>query len=126
MFTKFYDNFKNFMKEYFIIIIALIVILFINFYRIPYDVNMPGGVIDLSDRIEVNGKDVEIEGTFLFLQISFFITYFYAVTSSYKVNIKAIFIKNTIHLLKVIVSEHERLYPGLYRTKGRGGNWFKR
>ena len=45
-----------------------------------------------------NHVPVEIEGPFLFLQVSFFTTYFYVVTSSYKVNIKAIFIKNTIHL----------------------------
>ena len=70
MFNKIYDKVKNFMKEYLGLIIFLAVFFFINFYNIPYDVNMPGGVIDLSDRIEVNGKEVKIDGTFNMAYVS--------------------------------------------------------
>ena len=30
--------------------------IFISFYDIPFDVNMPGGLISLNDRIKVDGK----------------------------------------------------------------------
>lgn len=70
MFNKIYDKLKDFMKEYLGLIVFLGIFLFINFYDIPYDVNMPGGLINLSDRIEVNGEDVEIDGTFNMAYVS--------------------------------------------------------
>lgn len=70
MFTKIYDKLKDFMKEYLGLIVFLGIFLFINFYDIPYDVNMPGGLINLTDRIEVNGEDVEIDGTFNMAYVS--------------------------------------------------------
>ena len=64
MFNNIYDKIKDFMKDYLGIIIFIGIFLFLTFYEIPYDVNMPGGLISLNDRIEVDGKKkkVEIEG----------------------------------------------------------------
>ncbi len=70
MFNKIYEKVKYFMKEYLVLIIFIGLFLFLNFYDIPYDVNMPGGLIDLSDRIEVNGEDVEVDGTFNMAYVS--------------------------------------------------------
>ena len=70
MFNNIYDKLKNFMKDYLGLIIFVGIFLFLTFYDIPYDVNMPGGLIDLSDRVEVNGKDVEVDGTFNMAYVS--------------------------------------------------------
>ena len=43
---------------------------FISFVDLPYDVNMPGGLISLNDRIEVDGKKIETEGTFNMAYVS--------------------------------------------------------
>lgn len=70
MFNNFYDKVKNFMKDYFLLFLFLGVFLFVSFYDIPYDVNMPGGLISLNDRIKVDGKKVETEGSFNMAYVS--------------------------------------------------------
>ena len=70
MFNKIYEKLKTFMKNYGGFLIFLLVFGFITLGRLPYDVNMPGGLIDLSDRVEVNGEDVEIDGTFNMAYVS--------------------------------------------------------
>lgn len=70
MFNKFYEKLKSFMKNYGGFLVFLLVFGVITFGRLPYDVNMPGGLIDLSDRVEVNGEDVEIDGTFNMAYVS--------------------------------------------------------
>ena len=50
------------MKNNLGLIIFVVVFVTFTFGRLPYDVNMPGGLIDLSDRVEVNGKDVKCKG----------------------------------------------------------------
>ena len=47
-----------------VLIIILVVFLCINFIKVPYEVQMPGGVIDLSDRITVDGKDLDVSGSY--------------------------------------------------------------
>ena len=42
--------------------IAIILILFL--VKIPYQVEAPGGIIDLNNRIKVNGEEIETEGSF--------------------------------------------------------------
>ncbi len=46
------------------LIIVLVAFLCINFIKVPYEVEMPGGVIDLSDRITVDGKDLNVSGSY--------------------------------------------------------------
>lgn len=70
MFNNIYEKIKRFMKNNLGLIIFVVVFVTFTFGRLPYDVNMPGGLIDLSDRVEVNGKDVDIEGTFNMAYVS--------------------------------------------------------
>ena len=70
MFNNVYDKIKRFMKENLAIIIFVGLFLFISFYDVPYDVNMPGGLISLNDRIEVDGKKVKTDGSFNMAYVS--------------------------------------------------------
>ena len=51
-------------KSNIILIVILVFFLCINFIKVPYEVEMPGGVIDLSDRITVDGKDLNVSGSY--------------------------------------------------------------
>ena len=70
MFNNIYVKIKNFMKRNIGLILFVIAFLTVTMVRLPYDVNMPGGTINLSDRIQVNGNDVSIEGTFNMAYVS--------------------------------------------------------
>lgn len=70
MFNNIYDKLKEFMKDYFGMILFIVIFFFITFYDLPYDVNMPGGLISLNDRIEVDGKKIETKGTFNMAYVS--------------------------------------------------------
>ena len=70
MFNNFYDRFKKFMKENWAFLLTLVVLLVVMFAKVPYEVNMPGGVIDLGNRVTVNGEVTEIEGTFNMAYVS--------------------------------------------------------
>ncbi len=70
MFNNFYDRFKNFMKENFLFLLFLILFIVVTFVRVPYEVNMPGGVIDLGNRVTVDGESVSIDGTFNMAYVS--------------------------------------------------------
>lgn len=70
MFNKIYDVIKNFMKDYGIFLIGMILILICVFVRVPYEVNMPGGIIDLENRVVVDGESANIEGSFNMAYVS--------------------------------------------------------
>lgn len=70
MFNNFYDRFKNFMKENFLFLLFLILFIVVTFVRVPYEVNMPGGVINLGNRVTVDGESVAIDGTFNMAYVS--------------------------------------------------------
>lgn len=70
MFINFYDRFKKFMKDNWLFLTILIVVLLVMVVKVPYEVNMPGGVIDLGNRVTVNGETTEIEGTFNMAYVS--------------------------------------------------------
>ncbi len=70
MFINFYDRFKKFMKDNWLFLTILLVVLLVMVVKVPYEVNMPGGVIDLGNRVTVNGKSTEIEGTFNMAYVS--------------------------------------------------------
>ena len=70
MFTKIYENIKEFMKEnYVFLIILFVIIVFFNIH-LPYEVDMPGGTIDLGNRILVNGEETSISGSFNMAYVS--------------------------------------------------------
>lgn len=70
MFNKIYDVIKNFMKDYGFFLIGMILILICVFVRVPYEVNMPGGIIDLENRVMVDGESANIEGSFNMAYVS--------------------------------------------------------
>ena len=70
MFNNFYDKFKNFMKENFLFLLFLILFVVVTFVRVPYEVNMPGGVINLGNRVTVDGESVAIDGSFNMAYVS--------------------------------------------------------
>lgn len=70
MFNKLYDKLKSIMKENWLFFILLTFVLICIFVRVPYEVNMAGGTIDLGNRVSVNGEIPEIEGTFNMAYVS--------------------------------------------------------
>ena len=60
----------EFIKSNLLFCILLILILVCTVVRLPYDVEMPGGIIDLGNRITVNGEEVKIDGTFNMAYVS--------------------------------------------------------
>ena len=70
MFNKIYDVFKNFMKENWSFILVFCLILAMVFIKVPYEVEMPGGTIDLGNRVLVNNEETEIEGSFNMAYVS--------------------------------------------------------
>lgn len=70
MFNKIYDGVKNFMKDNLLFVILLSIIVIVNVVKLPYEVNMPGGIIDLGNRVKINGEEAEIEGTFNMAYVS--------------------------------------------------------
>ncbi len=70
MFNKFYDKFKSFMKENGIFLLVVAIILVISFVKVPYEVNIGGGTIDLGNRVLINGKESSIDGTFNMAYVS--------------------------------------------------------
>lgn len=64
MFTKIYEKIKSFMKENYLFVILLVLTFVITFVELPFEVEMPGGTIDLGNRVLVNGEETDIEGSF--------------------------------------------------------------
>lgn len=65
MFNKIYDFIKENIKDllfFFFWIVFVYVICFA--IKIPYEVEMPGGTIDLGNRVTIDGEKTEIEGSF--------------------------------------------------------------
>lgn len=63
MFTKVYEKIINYIKEDYIFIIILAVILFLGLYKLPYNIYAGGGILDIRDRIEVENSYSE-KGSF--------------------------------------------------------------
>lgn len=58
--NKFYEWFKSFMKKNYKEVIFIMVMVFISFYKLPYIIYKPGGSINISERIEVDGNKADI------------------------------------------------------------------
>lgn len=71
MLNNIYDKIKAFMKENWSFILSIIVIILVFFViRLPYEVDMPGGIINLNDRVTIDGEEVEISGSFNMAYVS--------------------------------------------------------
>jgi len=62
MLNKLYEILKEYIKKEYKFLILLLTIFLLATIRLPYYIDMPGGVINISERIEVDGKK-EINGT---------------------------------------------------------------
>ena len=69
MFNKLYEKIKKYIKKEYKFIIALIIILLIFTIKLPYYIDMPGGIIDISKRIEIDDKN-KLNGTLNFAYVS--------------------------------------------------------
>ena len=63
MFVKIYDRVIKFIKEEYKFLIVLFLILFLGLFRLPYNLYMGGGLIDIKDRMSVE-KEYEEKGSF--------------------------------------------------------------
>ncbi len=70
MFNNLYEKIKMFMKKNIFAIVLALVLFLLLFIELPYDVEMPGGTIDLENRVTVNGETTEIEGSFNMAYVS--------------------------------------------------------
>ena len=71
MLNKIYDNTKKFIKKNYVYLIIIIVAGFIFHFPLPYYIDAPGGLIDVSERLEVE-DGYEINGSLNLAYISEF------------------------------------------------------
>lgn len=60
--SKLYENFKIFIKENYKSLIFVAVIFFLFFFKLPYYIYAPGGLIDATDKVSV-GEKIEFKGS---------------------------------------------------------------
>ncbi len=70
MFNKVYVTIKDFIKRNFICLLILLITSIIFLVPLPYDVEMPGGIINLENRVKVNGEVTHTEGSFNMAYVS--------------------------------------------------------
>lgn len=63
MFNKIYDAIKNFIIDNYKFLITWIIIIVLFFYELPYVIYTPGGIVNLENRIAVNGDEDTTEGS---------------------------------------------------------------
>lgn len=68
--NKVYDAIKSFIKDNFVTLILIAVIIAVFTVKLPYQVEMPGGLIDLGNRVTVDGEEAEIKGSFNMAYVS--------------------------------------------------------
>ena len=54
----------DYIKSNFFYLLFIFILLFISFVKLPYNVQMPGGVINLNNRVKIDDKKVPIKGSF--------------------------------------------------------------
>ena len=63
------DKLKLFWKENRVYLLFLLIVVVVSNYRLPYYVSAPGGIIDISDRIEMDER-VEYDGSLNMLYVT--------------------------------------------------------
>lgn len=71
MFNKLYDKIKNIVKENYKYVFILIFFFFLFTFQLPYYIDAPGGILDVSTRVEVEGAN-KVEGSFNLAYVSEF------------------------------------------------------
>ena len=61
---------KRFIKNNIVYIVIILLIVSLNYIQLPYYINTPGGTINISDRIEIDGEEVEVNGSLNMLYVS--------------------------------------------------------
>ena len=69
MFTKIYEKIKEFIKENYKGLIAIVVVFLLFMIELPYSIYTPGGAVDLNKRIAVS-DGYEAEGSFNMAYVS--------------------------------------------------------
>ena len=69
MLNKIYENIKKYIKEEYKFLIIMLTILVTMTYKLPYYIDAPGGIIDISKRIKIDEKN-KLEGTMNFAYVS--------------------------------------------------------
>ena len=70
MFIKIYDTLKKIIKENFVFLLICFVVFFIMFVKLPFQVEMPGGIIPLDKRVLIDGKETSLKGSFNMAYVS--------------------------------------------------------
>ena len=63
MFNKVYVSIKNFIIDNYKFLIVWLIIIVLFFYELPYVIYTPGGVVDLEERIIVDGTTKTSDGS---------------------------------------------------------------
>ena len=63
MFTKIYERIINFIKKEYTFIIVLAIIIFVGLFKLPYNIYVGGGIIDIADKLEIENEYKE-KGSF--------------------------------------------------------------
>lgn len=71
MFTKLYDKLKNYIKENIKFVFLLVFLFFLFTFELPYYIDAPGGLLDVTTRLEVEYKQ-ELKGSFNLAYVSEF------------------------------------------------------
>ena len=69
MFTKLYEKIKEYIKKEYKFLIIIISLFLLFTIKLPYYIDMPGGIIDISERIKVDNKNTQT-GTLNFAYVS--------------------------------------------------------
>lgn len=69
MFNKIYVKIKNFLKKNYLYIIGFIIGIVLATYELPYYIDAPGGVIDVSSKIEIDDS-YDVSGSFNMAYVS--------------------------------------------------------
>ena len=60
---KIFNSIIEFIKEDYKFILLCILVIFLGLYKLPYNLYTGGGIIDISDKVEVENRN-EVKGSF--------------------------------------------------------------
>ena len=69
MFTKLYEQIIKYIKKEYKFLITLMIVFFVSTIRLPYYIDIPGGIINISDRISINNSE-SLSGSMNFAYVS--------------------------------------------------------